>query len=101
MDLLSKIKNLATKVFNKVKNYIYGEIENMSKAEEKKYETIENITEKVIDTTVSGVECVRRDVKTIFTNDVIAKKIGLFIIVSGIGIGVGIGGGLYLMSTIK
>ena len=101
MDLLSKIKNLATKVFNKVKNYIYGEIENITKAEERKYDMIENITEKVIDTTVSGVECVRRDVKTIFTNDVIAKKIGLFIIVSGIGIGVGIGGGLYLMSTIK
>lgn len=86
MDLLSKIKKLATKLFN---------------AEEKKYETIENITEKVIDTTVSGVKCVRRDVKTIFTNDVIAKKIGLFIIVSGIGIGVGIGGGLHLTSTIK
>ena len=101
MNLLSKIKNLATKVFNKVKNYIYGEIENITKAEERKYDMIENITEKVIDTTVSGVECVRRDVKTIFTNDVIAKKIGLFIIVSGIGIGVGIGGGLYLISTIK
>ena len=97
MSIFSKIKNIATKVFNKVKNYIYGEIENITKAEERKYDMIENITEKVIDTTVSGVECVRRDVKTIFTNDVIAKKIGLFIIVSGIGIG----GGLYLISTIK